>query len=194
MKKIPIFLIAVIVGLVAIESILINSNKNRINKMTDELSIIEQNIEEIHQAVSKRKQIDIPIMTIDATKIEAMTSVERNQEIYTKEAQVIDLGEFTITAYCSCEICCGYWALNRPNGIVYGASGQELTNKISCACNMFDFGTVLNLVGWGEVIVQDRIAVWKSDEYDGRLIDLYFSDHQEALVFGIQTMEVCISG
>ena len=27
------------------------------------------------------------------------------------------------TAYCPCEICCGIWALNRPDGIVYTASG-----------------------------------------------------------------------
>lgn len=27
------------------------------------------------------------------------------------------------TAYCPCEICCGKWALNRPDGIVYTASG-----------------------------------------------------------------------
>lgn len=31
--------------------------------------------------------------------------------------------EAVATAYCSCEICCGEWALNRPNGIVYTASG-----------------------------------------------------------------------
>ncbi len=27
------------------------------------------------------------------------------------------------TAYCPCEICCGKWALNRPDDIVYTASG-----------------------------------------------------------------------
>ena len=41
------------------------------------------------------------------------------------------LGEFRITAYCSCEICCGKWAENRPDGIVYGASGEELVAGVS---------------------------------------------------------------
>ena len=31
--------------------------------------------------------------------------------------------EYEATAYCSCEKCCGTWAENRPDGIVYTASG-----------------------------------------------------------------------
>ena len=39
------------------------------------------------------------------------------------------IGSFDLTAYCSCEKCCGIWAKNRPmdeNGeqIVLGASGE----------------------------------------------------------------------
>ena len=35
------------------------------------------------------------------------------------EPEPVLLGSFRITAYCSCEKCCGEWAKNRPNGIVY---------------------------------------------------------------------------
>ena len=43
----------------------------------------------------------------------------------------VSLGEFKLTAYCSCSICCGKWAYNRPvdeNGkeIVYGSIGERL--------------------------------------------------------------------
>ena len=46
------------------------------------------------------------------------------------------IGEYTVTAYCSCEQCCGIWALNRPlneqgQPIVYGAAGVELTSGYS---------------------------------------------------------------
>ena len=33
--------------------------------------------------------------------------------------------EAVATAYCPCERCCGSWALNRPDGIVYTASGAR---------------------------------------------------------------------
>ena len=45
------------------------------------------------------------------------------------EPEPVLLGSFRITAYCSCEKCCGEWAKNRPNGIVYGAAGVELTGR-----------------------------------------------------------------
>lgn len=39
------------------------------------------------------------------------------------------------TAYCPCEICCGKWALNRPDGIVYTASGAISGQKIDVFFN-----------------------------------------------------------
>ena len=55
-----------------------------------------------------------------------------------QKPKVKSLGEFVLTAYCSCEKCCGKWALDRPldeNGeqIVYGASGARLIEGISVA-------------------------------------------------------------
>lgn len=37
------------------------------------------------------------------------------------------------TAYCPCEICCGKWALNRPDGIVYTASGAIAEEGVTIA-------------------------------------------------------------
>ena len=34
--------------------------------------------------------------------------------------RLVSLGMWKRTGYCSCEKCCGKWALNRPGGIVYG--------------------------------------------------------------------------
>lgn len=36
----------------------------------------------------------------------------------TPEPEPVLLGTYRITAYCSCEICCGEWAKNRPGGKV----------------------------------------------------------------------------
>lgn len=99
------------------------------------------------------------------------------------------LGTYRITAYCSCEICCGEWAKNRPNGIVCGAAGVELKPGVSCASTL-PFGTVLEIDGIGERVVQDRTSQWVVDLYGENLIDLYFDDHQAALNFGVKYLEV----
>lgn len=102
---------------------------------------------------------------------------------------LVYLGEFRVTAYCSCEICCGQWAENRPNGIVYGASGEELVAGVSCASPL-PFGTVLEVEGVGTYIVQDRTASWVVDKYGENIVDIYFDDHQAALEFGLQYRNV----
>lgn len=99
------------------------------------------------------------------------------------------LGEFRITAYCSCEICCGKWAENRPDGIVYGASGEPLVAGVSCASPL-PFGTVVEIEGVGTYIVQDRTSSWVVDKYGENLIDIYFDDHEAAREFGLQYHDV----
>lgn len=105
------------------------------------------------------------------------------------EPEPVYLGEFRVTAYCACEICCGQWAENRPNGIVYGASGEPLVAGVSCASPL-PFGTVLKVEGVGTYIVQDRTASWVVDKYGENLVDIYFDDHQAALEFGLQYHDV----
>ena len=68
----------------------------------------------------------------NSIKVEQIEDVEKF-EIEEKEKlpEKISLGKFKLTAYCSCEKCCGSYAKNRPvdeygNKIVYGSSGQVL--------------------------------------------------------------------
>lgn len=99
------------------------------------------------------------------------------------------LGTFRITAYCSCKKCCGKWADNRPNGIVYGASGAELVAGVSVASPL-PFGTEIYIDGLGEYVVQDRLANWVAEKYGDKLIDVYFDDHEEAKQFGCKWLDV----
>lgn len=101
------------------------------------------------------------------------------------------LGEYRITAYCPCEICCGDWAKNRPNGIVVGAAGKELQEGVSVAASL-PLGTKINIDGIGEYEVQDRIAKWVLEKYDNKVIDIYFESHEDAQNFGLQHKEVSI--
>jgi 3D (Asp-Asp-Asp) domain-containing protein len=95
--------------------------------------------------------------------------------------------EFEATAYCPCEKCCGKWAKNRPNGIVYTASGEIAEEGITIAADwsVLPKGTVVEIDGVGTRIVQDKGGAIK-----GNRIDIYFLSHQEALEYGRQTVQL----
>lgn len=92
-------------------------------------------------------------------------------------------GTCRVTAYCSCEKCCGKYALNRPkdengNEIVYGAAGIPLTSYRSCASSL-PLGTVIYIHELDmEFVVEDRAAKWIDEKYDGMYVDIYINDHQ----------------
>lgn len=105
------------------------------------------------------------------------------------------LGEYTVTAYCSCEKCCGKWSLNRPkdssgNDIVIGSSGAQLVNGYSVASPL-PFGTKIYIDNQ-EYVVHDRTAEWVAEKYNDKIIDIYFSTHEDAVAFGKQTKEIFI--
>lgn len=120
-----------------------------------------------------------PLETIlKASTVEEVEEVETIKEVY------------TITAYCSCEKCCGEWANKRTNNIVVGAWGKELIVDYSIASPL-PFGTKVKIEGLGTYEVMDRTATWIADRYNGKIIDLYFgNDHKAALEFGRQELEV----
>ena len=98
---------------------------------------------------------------------------------------------YTVTAYCSCSICCGKWAKDRGE-VVIGAWGKELIEDYSIASPL-PFGTKVNIEGLGTYEVMDRTATWIADKYNGRIIDIYVGNsHQEAINFGKQELEVTI--
>lgn len=98
---------------------------------------------------------------------------------------------FRVTAYCACEKCCGEWAKNRPNGVVVGAAGIELVAGVSAASPL-PLGTVVEVEGLGEYVVQDRPAKWVIEKYSENQLDIYFDNHEEACAFGLQYLNVYI--
>nr|DAW07839.1 MAG TPA: lytic transglycosylase [Caudoviricetes sp.] len=97
-----------------------------------------------------------------------------------------NIGEFKVTAYCSCEKCCGVWAENRPNGVVYTASGEkaEAGKTIAVDTSVIPFGTEVKI---GDVIytAQDTGSAVK-----GNVIDVYYDSHEEALNHGAKYQKV----
>lgn len=126
----------------------------------------------------------------EQTARQDITVIEYVEPTPTPQPDYTDLGIYTITGYCACEKCCGEWAKNRPDGVIYGAEGTELINGVSVANNGFPFGTRLFIEGWGEVIVQDRTAGWVNDKYNGKILDIYFDSHEQAVEFAKREMNV----
>ena len=88
------------------------------------------------------------------------------------------LGQFLLTGYCPCVICCG-----KTNGIT--ASGAlAKSNHTIAADSRFKFGT--QLVIYGQVYtVEDR-----GGAIQGNHIDVFFNTHAEALQFGKKYADV----
>ena len=111
------------------------------------------------------------------------------------ESKKESLGEFKLTAYCSCEKCCGEWALNRPkdeNGkdIVYGSTGTALVAGTSIAVDpsVISYGSQVEINGHTYTAHDTGGAI------KGNRIDVYFDNHQDALNFGVQRAEVFLIG
>ena len=120
--------------------------------------------------------------------------IESDKDGDTNQAvKPVSLGNFKLTAYCSCSLCCGKWANHRPtdeNGdeIVYCAIGERLSKEYSIAVdpNVIPYRT--------EVIINGH--TYKAQDCGGAIkgnrIDIYFEDHQAALNFGVQYAEVFV--
>jgi len=104
----------------------------------------------------------------------------------TTEPQKVSLGTFTLTAYCSCEQCCGEYA----DG--YTFTGDKATEGVTIATypDQIPMGTEVEIEGIGTRIAQDI----GGSIYENR-IDIFFGGenaHQRALEFGRQNREVFI--
>lgn len=132
----------------------------------------------------------------DVDETEEKSVVEKPEESQVVlESKKESLGEFKLTAYCSCEKCCGEWALNRPkdeNGkdIVYGSTGAILVAGTSIAVDpsVIPYGSQVEINGHTYTAHDTGGAI------KGNRIDVYFDNHQDALNFGVQCAEVFLIG
>ena len=97
------------------------------------------------------------------------------------EPEPINLGEFKLTAYCSCAKCCGKWAENRGD-VVTGAIGKPLKAGYSIAVDpkVIPYGSIVIING------KEYEAMDCGGAIKGNRIDVYFNTHEEALEFGVQ--------
>lgn len=102
--------------------------------------------------------------------------------------ELINLGEYKITHYCSCPICCEQYGEDRPldeqgNEIVYTATGAiaEAGKTIAVDPDVIPLGSVVYIDG------QEYVAEDVGGAIKGNRIDIYSSSHDEALNLGVKT-------
>lgn len=171
-------------------------------KLLAEVEKMTHSVESEAQKLYEIKDFSLNEAVCDVTE-EKSGGVEQEKNIVaeTDEALVIlenkkeSLGEFKLTAYCSCEKCCGEWALNRPkdeNGkdIVYGSTGTILVAGTSIATDpsVIPYGSQVEINGHIYTAHDTGGAI------QGNRIDVYFDNHQDALNFGVQYAEVFLIG
>lgn len=161
MKKL-IFLIILII-------ILCNFG-NKIGKLENQMNEIENTTTSV-VIIDKEEILE---NTIEEEIIETSPEGETELEQENIDMNLEYLGIYTLTAYCSCEECCG-----KSDGIT--ASGVKArSNHTIAAPSEFAFGTKLMINGI-EYTVEDRGGAIKD-----KRIDVYFDSHQEAINFGKQ--------
>lgn len=91
------------------------------------------------------------------------------------------LGNFKLTSYCACPICCGIWS----DGTATTASGTTATEGRTVAMGGIPFGTKL-VIGGLVYTVEDRGTPYGH-------VDIYKNSHQDALNFGVQYADVYLA-
>lgn len=88
----------------------------------------------------------------------------------------------TITAYCTCNKCCG----RNASGLA--ANGKPPVEGVTAAGpRRLSLGTKIKIEGVGIRTVNDRLA----KRYDDRF-DIYFTNHETAKQFGVKQLKVTV--
>lgn len=128
-------------------------------------------------------------------RIEQIKKAEETlQAMKSEEYEFMYLGNFKLTAYCACEICCDMYANNRPldengNPIVYTASGAVAKEGVTIGVNpkTIPYGTQVYISGLGFRTAQDTGSGIGTNH-----IDVYMNSHQAALSSGLSRGDVWV--
>jgi len=102
-----------------------------------------------------------------------------------------DMGEFVVTFYDNCKVCCGKDESHPAYGIT--ASGER-ARRGYIACNWLPFGTVLEVEGLGIFTVKDWGAksLFGTPKKPIKHIDVWVTSHAEARRLGKQIRRVIL--
>ncbi len=124
------------------------------------------------------------VAPVTASGSETQQTAAPSVTTYVDENGTYELvGDFTLTAYCPCTICCGQWS-NPSNPTTASGTTATAGRTIAADTSRFPFGT--QLVINGQVYTVEDVG----GAIKGNKIDIYFNTHQEAINFGRQSAQV----
>ncbi len=156
-------------------------NESSEAEQTEAASQAEQEESQVQQSQSQQEQPQQSQSDTGNSSQESgsqESSLQNNTQENQSGGNLSYLGNFTLTAYCSCEKCCGKWAAYAGST----ASGAKATQGVTVAMGGVPFGTQLSINGH-IYTVQDRGTAYGH-------VDIYFSNHADASAFGLQHADV----
>ncbi|MGN0436871.1 MAG: 3D domain-containing protein [Wujia sp.] len=163
---------------------------------TDLLAELETSEKQIDDILSSKRQdkkdqaaldaltatvhVDAPVATTTTSNYVAPAAVYTYAD---ENGTYESVGEFVITAYCPCPICCGAYS-NMTNPTTASGTRATAGRTIAADTSKFPFGTQLVINGQVYTVEDRGGAIY------GNRIDIYFNTHQEAINFGRRTAMV----
>ena len=89
---------------------------------------------------------------------------------------------FLVTAYCPCRICC-----NKADGITATSVKAKAGRTVAADPRLIPLGTKLKVEGMGIMVAEDA-----GGAIGGRRLDVFFSSHRAARIFGRRWLRVWI--
>lgn len=137
--------------------------------------------------------VEVPYLDMDLRHLAIVTEYRQTHEKAVQATEEPKTGEYTettenasewlyygdarITHYCPCEICCGEWATGCTASGVLATPGHTVA-----AGDDLPFGT--------EVLVNGQVYTVEDRGVENGCIDIFVTDHQDALNRGLYYAEV----
>lgn len=176
-----LFTIALAMALVA--SLIVN--QGTLKKLDETISLLDQ----ANQAVRQSNELaDSAIEELNELK-------EQNEQVATEGDTAVqepsEIFEARVTAYCSCPKCCGIWSKDYPSR--QGTDYEQHTTSGTVPVAGRTVAVDPEVIPLGSKIILDGheyIAEDTGSGVKGNHIDIYFDSHEEALEWGVKTLEV----
>lgn len=150
----------------------------------------EEDVAEAAPGIADKAQIQITgiqhLAGIDPDLIWQLPDDEELATSQETEPELISLGEFTVTAYCPYEICCGKDPQDPLYGITATGTVAAEGRTIAADPSVLPYGTEVCIDGQAYTVEDTGEAI------KGQRLDVYFENHEVALEWGVQVKEVFV--